>query len=67
MFVPIASALRCRGLTLTVCLMPPSLPLAAVRACELLQGREGFVCLLDSLYETPTHPIASPPPDAVLA
>jgi hypothetical protein len=67
MFVPVASALRCHGLTLTVCLMPPSLPLAALRTCELLEGRQGYVCLIDSLYEAPRHPISTPPPDAALA
>jgi hypothetical protein len=66
-FVLGISALRCRGLSLTVSSMPPSLPLEAVlqrfRADDLVER----VCVRERHYQSPTLPVASPPPDAVAA
>jgi hypothetical protein len=65
--VLLISALRCRGLTPTVSLLPPSLPIKFGATRPFPPGLAQRVCMAVSLYEPPTLLIASPPPEALAA
>jgi hypothetical protein len=61
------SALRCRGLSMSVSMLPPSLPLKACVKRALPSGPTEPVGLANTLYESPALPVASPPPKALSA
>jgi len=65
-FVLLVSALRCRGLSLSVALLPPALPAAPLAESTLPDARAGRVFIAATLYEPPSYDVASPPPDAAL-
>jgi hypothetical protein len=65
--VLLISALRCRGLSPTVSLLPPSLPLDVRATLPFPPGLTQRVCMAVSLYEPPALLLASPPPEALAA
>ena len=56
-------ALKCHGHSLTVSLLPPSLPVSDL-ACDNLLDRNGSIALpFDSLYGSPSFDSVNPPPE----
>lgn len=62
--VLLVSALRCRGISVSVSLMPPSLPLAPNEPPTLVSVSYSRALSLPLLYLSPTDDVATPPPDA---
>lgn len=61
------AAMKCRGLTVSVALLPPSLP---AESCELIEPAVvRFIAPTAAplLYESPTSGVPTPPPDAKLS
>ena len=62
--VLLLSALKCRGISVSIGLLPPSLPPAheAISLATVELGPRPVVAV--TLYEPPSHDVATPPPDA---
>lgn len=61
------AALKCRGLTMNVSLLPPSLPAAASDFLPPLVERRAAAAVESPPYDSPTLLVESPPPDAARA
>lgn len=66
-FISIDAAMQCRGLTISVSSLPPSLPAAAPVSLPHYEEPEFFVPGERVLYEQPALSVASPPPDRAMA
>jgi hypothetical protein len=66
-FVMIHAAMKCRGLSVTVALLPPSLPVVSVEFFPPLVERFESLIVASLLYESPCPGVSTPPPDAALS
>jgi hypothetical protein len=62
--VAFVAAMRCRGLSISVCLLPPSLPVEIPRFNLAPPDHVDSIQLSRALYASPTFDVATPPPDA---
>lgn len=63
--VTFVAAMRCRGISISVCLLPPSLPVEIPRFNLAPPDHVDCILLSRALYASPTFDVATPPPDAV--
>jgi hypothetical protein len=66
-FVMIHAAMKCRGLSVTVAWLPPSLPVVAAEFFPPPIERFESPIAASILYEPPCPAVSTPPPDAALA
>lgn len=64
--VTLNDAMKCRGLTVSVALLPPSLPVSGVEFLAPPLVRFAAPRVESLLYESPSLAIASPPPNCAL-
>jgi hypothetical protein len=66
-WIMLHAAMKCRGLTVSVALLPPSLPAACGEFFEPALTRFSSPIAEPLLYESPFAGVSTPPPDAVLS
>jgi hypothetical protein len=66
-FLVLHEAMKCRGLTVTVALLPPSLPVEMGDTAPPPLVIHAVPCMAENLYQSPDLAIDAPPPDAARA
>lgn len=66
-FLVLHEAMKCRGLSVTVALLPPSLPVTVAELLPLPVVVHAVPCTAENLYQSPKLAIDAPPPDAARA
>jgi hypothetical protein len=61
------AAMKCLGLTVSVALLPPSLPAASFEFVEPAVEHFALPASAPLMYESPTIGVPTPPPDAALS